>query len=223
MGQQASALREANLALRAQMEETKDELTRAEENVASLVQAAAESKSRRQDAMVELERMQRTYDTETLISTRRKAEREYVKAEKVVLLDENRFMRGSVKILESWMDSSFTDGYFTASYKVAKAFPHPFNLLTPLGWDRDQIMAKAAVLSDAGPDQKGPLQVASILGPSSLPPATGSGENVEVGSQDPPSVQEKTRPGSSHEIRIVESFVEAGVLRDDPSQVVDEG
>ncbi|KAK0585623.1 hypothetical protein LWI29_031542 [Acer saccharum] len=75
----------------------------------------------------------------------------------------------------------------------------------------------------AGPDQEGPLQVVSILGPSSLPPAAGSGENDKVGSQDPPSIQEKTRPGSSHEIRLVESPVEAGVLRDDPSQVADEG
>ena len=94
------------MALQAQVEETKDELARAEENVASLVQAAVESESRRQDAMVELERIQRAYDTETIISTRRKAERESVKAEMAVLLDENRFLRGSVKILESRMDIS---------------------------------------------------------------------------------------------------------------------
>ena len=43
-----------------------------------------------------------------------------------------------------------------------------------------------------------------------------------MGSQDPSSIQEKTRPGSFHEIESVESPVEAGVLRDDPSQVADE-
>ena len=47
MGQRASALREANIALQAQVEEAKDELARAEENVASLVQDAAKSESRR--------------------------------------------------------------------------------------------------------------------------------------------------------------------------------
>ena len=106
--------------------------------------------------MVELERMQHAYDTETIISTRRKAERESVKAEKAVLLDKNRFLRGSVKVLESRLDSSFTNGYFTASYEVAQAFPPLFDLMTPLGWDQDHIMAKAAAFSDTGPNQGGP-------------------------------------------------------------------
>ena len=47
MGQQTTALREANLALQAQMEEAKDNLACVEENVASLVQAAVESESGR--------------------------------------------------------------------------------------------------------------------------------------------------------------------------------
>ncbi|KAK0608711.1 hypothetical protein LWI29_034910 [Acer saccharum] len=84
-------------------------------------------------------------------------------------------------------------------------------------------MVKAAALFDAGPDQEGPLEDASISGPSYLPPTAGPEENVEVGSQDPSSIQERTRPGSSHEIEPFEPPVEAGVLRDDPSQVADEG
>ena len=167
------------------MEETKDNLARAEENVASLVKTAAESESRRQDALVELERMQHAYDTESIISTLRKAERESVKAEKAVLLDENRFLRGSVKVLESRLDSSFTDGYFTASYEVAKAFPPPFDLSTPLGWDQDQIMAKAAALSDADPDQGGSLQETVVPGPSTNLPSSDGSLGVEA--QDPPS------------------------------------
>ena len=153
MGQQTSALKEANLALLAQVEEAKDELAWAEENVTSLVQAAAESESGRQATLVELERMQCAYDIETIISTHRKGERESVKAEKAVLQDENQFLRRTVKILESRVDSSFLDGYFTASYEVSKAFPPPFDLLTPLSWDRDHILAKAAALSDVDADQ----------------------------------------------------------------------
>ncbi|KAK0605579.1 hypothetical protein LWI29_028328 [Acer saccharum] len=68
--------------------------------------------------------MQRAYDTETIISTRHKAERDTVKVEMAVLLDENRFLRGSVKILESQMDSSFMDGHFTTSYEEA-TIPDP--------------------------------------------------------------------------------------------------
>ena len=115
MGQQVTALKEANLALQAKLEEAKDDLDRAEENVTSLVQAASESEFGRQAALVELERMMRAYDTEAIKSTRHRAERETVKAEKAVLLDENRFLWGSMSILESRVDSSFMDGYFTAS------------------------------------------------------------------------------------------------------------
>ena len=142
--------------------------------------------------------MQCAYDMKTIISTRRKAERESVKVERAVLLDENRFMRGTVKVLESRVDSSFLDGYFTASYEVAKAFPSPFDLLTPLGWDRDHILAKATALSDADPDQGGPSQVATVPDPSSLPPTIRFGENIEVESQDPSSTQETLRQGSVH-------------------------
>ena len=151
-----ATLKEANLALQARLEEAHADLARSEENVTTLVQAATEFESGRQATLVELERMQRAYDTETIISTRCKAERDSVKAEMAVLLDENRFLRGSVKVLESRVDSSFTDGYFTASYEVAKAFPTPFDLMTPLSWDREHIMAKAAALLDADPNQGDP-------------------------------------------------------------------
>ncbi|KAK0606016.1 hypothetical protein LWI29_033178 [Acer saccharum] len=188
LAEQVTALREANLALQAKVEEAKGDLARAEENVISLVQAASESESRRQAVVVEFERMTHAYNTETIISTHRKAERESVKAEKAVLLDENQFLRGTVKILESRVDSSFVDEYFTASYEVTKAFPPPFDLLTPLGWDRDRdrdrdrdhIMAKAATLSDADPDQGGPSLAADIPGSSSLQPTVGSGDTIEA-------------------------------------------
>ena len=114
------------------MEEAKDDLARAEENVTSLVQAAFESESGRQAALVELDRMKRAYDTETIKSTCRWAERETIKAEMDVLLDENRSLRGSMSILESGVDSFFLDGYFTASYKVAQALAPPFDLQATL-------------------------------------------------------------------------------------------
>ena len=85
-------MKEANLALQARLEEAHADLSRSEESVTTLVQATTESESERQAALVELERMQRAYDTETIISTWRKVERDFVKAKMAVLLDENRFL-----------------------------------------------------------------------------------------------------------------------------------
>ena len=97
------------------------------------------------------------------------------------------------------------DGYFTASYEVAKAFPHPFDLMTPLGWDRDHIMAKAAALLDVGPDQGGPSKDVSIPDPSSLPPIASFGENVEGESQDPSSIQEDVGQASVQRSKVAGS------------------
>ena len=131
------ALKEANLALQANLEETRNDLARAEENVTSLVQDASESEAGRKAALVELKRVTHAYDMETIRSTHHRDERETVKAERAILLDENRSLRGSMSVLESRVDSSFGDGYFTSSYEVAKAFSPPFDLQTTLNWDGD--------------------------------------------------------------------------------------
>ena len=74
---------------------------------------------------MELEQMKRALDIETIKLTRRRAKRKSVKAKKAMLLDENWYLRGSISIFEARVDSSFTDGYFTASYEVVKALlPH---------------------------------------------------------------------------------------------------
>ena len=88
-------------------------------------------------------------DTETVKSTRCRAEMDSVKAEMAVLLDENCSLRGSLRVLEARVDSSFANGYFTTSYEVATALPPTFDLQTALNLDRDQIMAKAAQFFDA--------------------------------------------------------------------------
>ena len=72
------------------------------------------------------------YDMEVVRSTRRQNDRETVKAEMATLLDDHRTLQAYMSALESLVDSSFGDGYFTASYKVAKAFPPPFDLQTAL-------------------------------------------------------------------------------------------
>ena len=148
MGQQVIALKEANLALQANLEEARNDLARAKENVSSLVQDASESEAGRKAALMELKRVTQAYDMEVIRSTHRRYERETIKAEMNVLLDDHRSLRASLSVLESRVDSSFGDGYFTASYEVAKAFPPPFDLQTTLNWDCDQIMARATHLED---------------------------------------------------------------------------
>ena len=132
MEQQATALKEANLALQAKLEEARNDLARAGESVSSLVHEASESDVGKKAALVELKRVTRAYDTEVDRSNRRRNDRDTIKAEMTVLLDNHKALRASMSALESRVDSSFGDGYFTASYEVAKAFPPPFNLQTTL-------------------------------------------------------------------------------------------
>ena len=115
-----------------------------------------------------------------------------------------------MKVLEFRLDSSFTDGYFTASYEVAKAFPPPFDLSTPLGWDRDQIMAKAAALSDADPDQGGSLQETIVPGLSTNLP--GSDGSLGVEAQDPPSALNDLGRSSAPHMGDMGSSVAASLL-----------
>ena len=80
------------------------------------------------DPLVDIKLIKRTLDTEMIRSTRHCAERDSVKVEMAVLLDENHFLQGSPRVLEVKADSSFADGYFTASYEVNEAIPPPFDL-----------------------------------------------------------------------------------------------
>ena len=154
------AFKEANLALQAKLEETRNDLARAEESVSSLVQEASKSDAGRKAALMELKRVTHAYDMEVVRSTRHRNDRETVKAEMATLLDNHRTLRASMSALESRVDSSFGDGYFTTSYEVAKAFPPPFDLHTTLNWDRDLIMARATQFEDQ--DQEGPPQAATV-------------------------------------------------------------
>ena len=73
-----------------------------------------------------------------------------------MLLEENRFLRGSLHASEARADSSFTDGYFTTSYEVAEALSPFFDMQAALNWDRVQIMVKATRFSKDNLDQRGP-------------------------------------------------------------------
>ena len=85
----------------------------------SLVQSVIEVESDRHEALVDFERMKCTLDMDTIRSTRHHAERDSVKVEMDELLDENHFLPGLLRVLETRVDSSFADGYFTTSYEVA--------------------------------------------------------------------------------------------------------
>ncbi|KAK4850263.1 hypothetical protein QYF36_005245 [Acer negundo] len=94
-----------------------------------------EAEKARDKALADLARLERTLDTETLRSLRRQEERDSLKSEKVLLRDENQLLRGSIGNLEVKIDNDFGDGYFYASYEVAKAFPSLLDLMASLGWD----------------------------------------------------------------------------------------
>ena len=85
MGQYVTALKEANLAAMAKLEEAREDLARTEKSVDTLIKSATESESDRQEALVELERMKRALDIEIIRLLRRREEREGLKVEKTLL------------------------------------------------------------------------------------------------------------------------------------------
>ena len=105
--------------------------------------------------MVKARQLERCLDTETLKSLHHREERECLKVEKRLLQDENRLLRDVVNALEAKVDSSFEDGYSTTSYEAIQALPVDFDLQSTLGWNREQILAKAVELSKADPDKGG--------------------------------------------------------------------
>ena len=120
--------------------------------MAPLLQEAKESEKARQKGLVVIKRLERCLDKETVKSLHHREERERLKVEKKLLLDENQLLRDAIADLEAQQGPSFEDGYFTACYEVATALPPPFDLAAALNWDREQIMAKAAQI--AGGDQE---------------------------------------------------------------------
>ena len=156
MGKQISVLKEANLSLQADLDNTLARLTHAQQSVEPLKQAAAKSEGAYQAAMVDVRRLERCLDTETARSLRRRESKHKMRAENNLLLEENRLLRRTVADLEAARGPSFDDGYFTASYEVVQGLPADFDLRAAFGWDREQILAKASELMS--PDRENPTQ-----------------------------------------------------------------
>ena len=138
MERQLLTLREAYIGVQAKLEDAQQELVQTQQSVAPLLQAARESEEGRQAALVDMRRLERCLDTETVRSLRRREERKCLKREKQLLQSENQLLRDTIAGLEAQEVPSFEDGYFTACYEVATALPPPIDLQAALNWDRDQ-------------------------------------------------------------------------------------
>ena len=80
------SLQEATIAARAELEEARKDQARSSEIMEDLVRSTAVSEQGRQEAMVDLDCMRRALDTETIKSTRWRAQREDLVREKTLLL-----------------------------------------------------------------------------------------------------------------------------------------
>ena len=82
---QLSTLKETYLGIQTELEDTKQELSQTQQNVAPWVQAAAEVEEGRQAALVEAKHFERCLDTETIWSLRCLEDKECLKREKKLL------------------------------------------------------------------------------------------------------------------------------------------
>ena len=198
-------LREAYIGLQAKLEDTQQELVQTQQNVAPLLQDAKRSEEERQEALVALRRAERSLDTETVRSLRRREERECVKREKKLLQSENQLLRETIAGLEAQQGPSFEDGYFTACYEVATALPPPFDLEAALNWDREQIMAKAAQLAGGDQEAEAPPQEVAHSGHQADVAAEVQNEGFVGADLDPAAIEEqRVDPESATGAVIVE-------------------
>ena len=186
MEKQLLTLREAYIGLQAKLEDTQQELVQTQQSVAPLIQEAKESKEGRQEALVAIRCLEHCLDTETVRSLHRREERECLKREKELLQSENQLLRDTVASLEAQQGPTFEDGYFTACYEVTTALPPPFDLQAALNWDREQIMAKVAQLSNGDQEAEAPPQDASHPGQRVSAAAGFQLDGIEGAAQNPP-------------------------------------
>ena len=85
MERQLLTLREAYIGVQAKLEDAQQELAQTQQSVAPLLQAARESEEGRQATLVDMRRLERCLDTETVRSLCRLEERECLKREKKLL------------------------------------------------------------------------------------------------------------------------------------------
>ena len=88
----------------------------------SLVQSVIEAEAGMQEALVDLERMKRALDTEMVRSTCHRNERDTVKAEMAVHLEEHRLLRASFHALEAKWILLLMMGILLHPMKLSKLF-----------------------------------------------------------------------------------------------------
>ena len=191
MERQLTTLREAYIGLQAKLEDTQQELVQTQQNVGPLLQDAKRSEEERQEALVALRRAERSLDTETVRSLRRREERECVKREKKLLQSENQLLRETIAGLEAQQGPTFEDGYFTACNEVATALPPPFDLEAALNWDREQIMAKAAQLAGGDQEAEAPPQEVAHSGHQADVAAEVQNDGFVGADLDPAAIEEQ--------------------------------
>ena len=205
MERQLLTLREAYIGLQAKLEDTQQELVQTQQSVAPLLQDAKNAEEGRQEALVALRRAERSLDTETVRSLRRREERECMKREKALLQSENQLLRETIEGLEAQQGPSFEDGYFTACYEVATALPPPFDLEAALNWDREQIMTRAAQLAGGDLGAEAPPQEMVHLGQEADVAVEVRHDGVVGADLDPPAIEEqRVEPESATGAVIVE-------------------
>ena len=191
MERQLLTLREAYIGLQAKLEDTQQELVQTQQSVAPLLQDAKNAEEGRQEALVALRRAERSLDTETVRSLRRREERECMKREKALLQSENQLLRETIEGLEAQQGPSFEDGYFTACYEVATALPPPFDLEAALNWDREQIMTRAAQLAGGDQETEVPPHEVAHPGQEAVVAAGVQHDGTEGTDLDPPTIEEQ--------------------------------
>ncbi|KAK1583370.1 hypothetical protein Q3G72_023114 [Acer saccharum] len=152
MEKQVNAFREAVTSAKAELEDAKQDLAQSETSIDFLNRALTEAEMERDTALADLERLKLALKLETLKSLSRQVERESVKAKRNLLLDENRFLRATVRDLEARIYYSFGDGYFYAAYQTGPSLsataPDPSLPQEPELPASNQARATAMVLPD---------------------------------------------------------------------------
>ena len=154
ISRQMEAIREANLNLQSQLEEAREEASRANQRVVPLLRAVQESKENEQAALKERDQMKQAYGSELVRSAQLQADQEALRAEVAMLEAENGSLRGATQDASKREDESFDLGYFTACYEAAQGLPADLDLQGYLGWDRKLIQERASKFQSIGPNQE---------------------------------------------------------------------
>ena len=188
ISRQMEALREANLALQSQLEEAREEASRANKRVGPLVMAAQESKENEQAALKERDQMKQAYGSKLVRSARLQADKETLRAEMAALKAENDSLRDATLVAGMREDESLDLGYFTACYEATQGLPADLDLQGYLGWDRKLIQERASKFQNTGSSQEDSARRGDSLDLSSQRGPSFPDADPAVASKGPPNV-----------------------------------